>query len=99
MDQSEQITAFLQNFLICIEMPIIAVLHCFAFGHEQYAELLASRFPLVFALRDVFGTNDVYIDSRETFFRKKIRPHPIKITGQVYDKEMVASARYRFPLL
>lgn len=75
-------------------MPLIAVMHCFAFGHEAFSELLASRFPLIFALKDVFGTNDFYVDSKETFFRKKQRKR-IEINTDPADRELMASARYK----
>lgn len=65
----DNLAAAIQDFLICIEMPIFAVVHWYAFSWHDFADnsILSARMPLGRALRDAFGTKDLIEDSKETF--------------------------------
>lgn len=59
----------LQDFLICLEMPLFALAHMYAFSHLDYIPRtsgLVGRMPFLFALRDSFGTGDVVADTLAT---------------------------------
>lgn len=59
----------IQDALICLEMPIFAVSHWYAFSWHDYADVTisAARMPVKYALRDTFGIRDLIEDARETF--------------------------------
>ncbi|KAM3442162.1 hypothetical protein MY4824_001174 [Beauveria thailandica] len=65
----DNLAAAIQDFLICLEMPIFAVVHWYAFSWYDFADnsILSARMPLTRALRDAFGTKDLIEDSKETF--------------------------------
>lgn len=65
----DNLAAAIQDFLICIEMPVFAVMHWYAFSWHDFADnsVLSARMPLKTALRDAFGTKDLIQDSKETF--------------------------------
>ncbi len=35
---AEEVQVGLQNFIICVEMLVTAIVHKYTFGHEQYAD-------------------------------------------------------------
>ncbi|KAM4056624.1 organic solute transporter ostalpha domain-containing protein [Hirsutella rhossiliensis] len=65
----DNLAAAIQDALICIEMPIFAVAHWYAFSWHDFAnnDISSARMPLNYALRDAFGVRDLIEDSRETF--------------------------------
>lgn len=65
----DNLAAAIQDALICLEMPIFAIAHWYAFSWHDYADnsVLAARMPVRFALRDAFGPRDLIQDSKETF--------------------------------
>ena len=66
---SDNLAAAIQDALICIEMPLFAVSHWYAFSWHDYADVTisAARMPVKFALRDAFGARDLIEDTKETF--------------------------------
>lgn len=70
---SDNFAAAIQDALICIEMPIFAVGHWYAFSWHDYADdtISAARMPVKFALRDAFGVRDLIEDTKETFSGNK----------------------------
>lgn len=65
----DNLAAAIQDSLICIEMPIFAVAHWYAFSWHDYADntVSAARLPVWYAVRDAFGPRDLIEDSKETF--------------------------------
>lgn len=64
------LSAALQDTLICLEMPIFAVAHAFAFSYHDYVqppEKLAGRMPFLYAMRDSFDVGDIVADTIATF--------------------------------
>ncbi len=69
----DNLAAAIQDSLICIEMPIFAMAHWYAFSWHDYADVTisAARMPVKFALRDAFGARDLIEDTKETFSGNK----------------------------
>lgn len=69
----DNLAAAIQDALICIEMPIFAVAHWYAFSWHDYADVTisAARMPVKYALRDAFGIQDLIEDTKETFSGNK----------------------------
>lgn len=68
MDDSH-LSAALQDTLICMEMPLFAMAHMYAFSFKDYVESpkrLAGRMPFLYAFRDSFGTGDIFSDTMST---------------------------------
>ncbi|KAG6878229.1 hypothetical protein C0993_010351 [Termitomyces sp. T159_Od127] len=66
---AEHISLGLTDTLICLEMPIFAFAHMYAFSHMDYIDHSLSyvaRMPMYFAFRDAFGLRDVIEDSKAT---------------------------------
>jgi hypothetical protein len=65
----DNLAAAIQDALICIEMPIFAVAHWYAFSWKDFAnnDIYSARMPVGFALRDAFGIKDLVEDSKQTF--------------------------------
>ncbi|KAF7548836.1 hypothetical protein G7046_g8534 [Stylonectria norvegica] len=65
----DNLAAAIQDALICIEMPIFAVAHWYAFSWHDFEDnsILAARMPMKFAFRDAFGIRDLIEDSKDTF--------------------------------
>ena len=65
----DNLAAAIQDALICVEMPIFAVAHWYAFSVRDFADnsILSARMPLLYALRDSFGIRDLIEDSKQTF--------------------------------
>lgn len=69
----DNLAAAIQDALICIEMPIFAIAHWYAFSWHDYADVTisAARMPVKYALRDAFGVRDLIEDTKETFSGNK----------------------------
>ena len=65
----DNLAAAIQDALICIEMPMFAVAHWYAFSWHDFADnsILSARMPLNHAFRDAFGIRDLIEDSKDTF--------------------------------
>ncbi|KAF4471737.1 hypothetical protein FALBO_1338 [Fusarium albosuccineum] len=65
----DNLAAAIQDALICIEMPIFAVAHWYAFSWHDFADnsILSARMPLNHAFKDAFGVRDLIEDSKITF--------------------------------
>lgn len=65
----DNLAAAIQDALICMEMPLFAVSHWYAFSWHDYADVTisAARMPVKYALRDAFGCRDLIEDTKETF--------------------------------
>jgi hypothetical protein len=65
----DNLAAAIQDALICLEMPIFAVAHWYAFSWHDFADnsIMSARMPVKHALRDAFGIRDLIEDSKETF--------------------------------
>lgn len=64
------LSAALQDTLICLEMPVFAVMHAYAFSYRDYDQspsMLAGRMPFLYALRDSFDVGDIVADTIATF--------------------------------
>ncbi|KAF8528401.1 DUF300-domain-containing protein [Hysterangium stoloniferum] len=64
------ISLALTDLLICLEMPLFAIAHMYAFSHTDYIDhhlQYAGRMPLRHAFRDAFGLKDVFEDIKATF--------------------------------
>lgn len=71
----DNLAAAIQDALICIEMPIFAVAHWYAFSWHDFADntLMAARMPVLYACRDAFGPRDLIEDTKETFSGDKYK--------------------------
>ena len=69
---ADNLAAAIQDALICIEMPLFAISHWYAFSWKDYADVTisAARMPVKFAIRDAFGCRDLIEDTKETFAGK-----------------------------
>lgn len=65
----DNLAAAIQDALICMEMPVFAIGHWYAFSWHDYADVTisAARMPVKYALRDAFGIRDLIEDTKETF--------------------------------
>lgn len=66
---NEHISLGLTDTLICLEMPIFAVAHMYAFATRDYVDKYTSyvaRLPFPYAFRDAFGLRDVVEDVKIT---------------------------------
>lgn len=66
---ADNLAAAIQDALICIEMPLFAIGHWYAFSWHDYADITisAARMPVKYAVRDAFGPIDLIQDTKETF--------------------------------
>lgn len=65
----EFISLAVQDMLICLEMPLFALGHAYAFSPRDYIDPFSSyqsRLPALYALRDSIGMYDVISDSLTT---------------------------------
>lgn len=88
------LSAAMQDTLICIEMPIFAFLHIYAFSYEDYIERprkLAGRMPLLYALRDSFGLADILADSIATVYGTEYNYESDDRKVQVEDQSSISS--------
>ncbi|ODQ65645.1 DUF300-domain-containing protein [Nadsonia fulvescens var. elongata DSM 6958] len=60
----------IQDFLMCTEMLGFALGHWYAFSYKDYVPSVIgfARLPLWYAIRDAFGTVDLYLDFKSTFW-------------------------------
>ncbi|EKM53014.1 uncharacterized protein PHACADRAFT_147340 [Phanerochaete carnosa HHB-10118-sp] len=66
---SEHISLALTDALVCIEMPLFAIAHQYAFSTVDYIDphaKYAARMPMWHALRDAFSLKDVVEDTKTT---------------------------------
>lgn len=65
----DNLAAAIQDALICLEMPLFAISHWYAFSWHDYADVTisAARMPIRYAFRDTFGIRDLIEDAKETF--------------------------------
>lgn len=66
---SEHISLGLTDTMICLEMPLFAIAHMYAFSHTDYIDrklMYAARMPMYYAFRDAFGLRDVIEDTKAT---------------------------------
>ncbi|KKF97636.1 hypothetical protein CFO_g39 [Ceratocystis platani] len=65
----ETLAAAIQDALICIEMPVFAIVHWYAFSWKDFADnnIMSARMPVAFAFRDAFGVVDLIQDTKDTF--------------------------------
>lgn len=65
----DNLAAAIQDALICIEMPMFAAAHWYAFSWKDFADnnISSARMPVGHALRDAFGIRDLIEDSKDTF--------------------------------
>ena len=68
----DNLAAAIQDALICLEMPLFAIGHWYAFSWHDYADVTisAARMPVKYAIRDAFGPVDLIQDTKETFVGK-----------------------------
>ena len=66
---ADNLAAAIQDALICLEMPLFAISHWYAFHWHDYADVTisAARMPVKYAIRDTFGIRDLIQDAKETF--------------------------------
>lgn len=70
---ADSLAAAIQDALICLEMPLFAIAHWYAFSWHDYADatISAARMPVKYAMRDAFGILDLIQDTKETFAGNK----------------------------
>lgn len=67
--EATYISLGLTDLLICLEMPLFAIAHMYAFSHTDYMDnkvQYAARMQLRYAMRDAFGIKDVVLDTKAT---------------------------------
>lgn len=65
----EHVSTGWNNVFICLEMPMFAFAHMFAFSYKDYMDTqhtFVARMPFYYAFRDAFGVKDVIEDSKAT---------------------------------
>ncbi|BGP57667.1 hypothetical protein JCM8202v2_005314 [Rhodotorula sphaerocarpa] len=102
--ESEQLSVAVQDTLVCLEMPLFAFLHLYAFSHTDYVDknhVLSGRLPVWYALRDSFGFKDLFLDSVTTlrgtgFSYRTYEPASgaAHASGLVRDRRIRAGLRY-----
>lgn len=65
---SEDVATGLQDFLICIEMAVAAVAHCFAFSYKPF-EHQDTRTPLISSAVHSASVSDVFNETSQTLIR------------------------------
>lgn len=66
---AEHISLGLTDTLICLEMPLFAFAHMYAFSYRDFIDprtMYVARMPIYNAVRDAFGLLDVLEDSKAT---------------------------------
>ncbi|KAJ3321775.1 hypothetical protein HDV06_003924 [Boothiomyces sp. JEL0866] len=57
-----------QDCLLCLEMPLFAWMHWYAFPWTDYDDSrLSSRLQIKYAIRDCLGIRDIILDTKKTF--------------------------------
>lgn len=65
----EKVSVGLNDLLICVEMPLFAIAHNYAFSYKDFIDThhtFVARMPMYYAFRDAFGARDVIEDSKAT---------------------------------
>ncbi|PPR00678.1 hypothetical protein CVT24_000966 [Panaeolus cyanescens] len=65
----ENVSVGLNDILICLEMPIFAFAHMYAFSYKDYIDIhhsFVARMPMYYAFRDSFGLKDLAEDTKTT---------------------------------
>ncbi|KAF9477202.1 DUF300-domain-containing protein [Pholiota conissans] len=65
----ENVSVGLNDLLICMEMPLFAFAHMYAFSYRDFIDAnhtFVARMPMYYAFRDAFGALDVIEDSKTT---------------------------------
>ncbi|KAF5372342.1 hypothetical protein D9615_009300 [Tricholomella constricta] len=100
---AEHISLGLTDTLICLEMPIFAFAHMYAFSHTDYIDRHRSyvaRMPMYYAFRDAFGLLDVVEDSKATLrgegmdYREFEPAEGVMHQGAGRDRRIRAGLRY-----
>ncbi|GAA5992115.1 hypothetical protein JCM10908_001774 [Rhodotorula pacifica] len=102
--ETEKLSVAVQDTLVCLEMPLFAFLHLYAFSHTDYIDknhVLSGRLPIWYALRDSFGFKDLFLDSVTTlrgtgFSYRTYEPASgtAHASGIVRDRRIRAGLRY-----
>jgi hypothetical protein len=65
---TDNISQAVQDCLLCLEMPIFAWMHWYAFPWSDYDDdRLSSRLQFVYAVRDCLGVKDIFFDTNAAF--------------------------------
>ncbi|KWU41892.1 DUF300-domain-containing protein, partial [Rhodotorula sp. JG-1b] len=102
--ETEKLSVAVQDTLVCLEMPLFAFLHLYAFSHTDYVDknhVVSGRLPVWYALRDAFGFKDLFLDSVTTlrgtgFSYRTYEPASgaAHASGLVRDRRIRAGLRY-----
>ncbi|TFK17733.1 DUF300 domain-containing protein [Coprinopsis marcescibilis] len=99
----EHVSTGLNNLLICLEMPIFAFAHMYAFSYKDYIDVqhtFVARMPVYYAFRDSFGLKDVVEDSKATLrgegmdYRAFEPAEGLMHQGEGRDRRIRAGLRY-----
>ena len=99
----ENVSVGLNDLLICIEMPLFAFAHMYAFSHLDYVDprhTFVARMPMYYAFRDAFGLLDVIEDSKATLrgegmdYREFEPAEGLMHQGDGRDRRIRAGLRY-----
>jgi len=99
----EHVSTGWNNLFICVEMPIFAFLHMFAFSYKDYIDArhtFVARMPFYYAFKDAFGLKDVVEDSKATLrgegmdYREFEPAEGFMHQGEGRDRRMRAGLRY-----
>ncbi|GAA6056584.1 hypothetical protein NBRC10513_001056 [Rhodotorula toruloides] len=66
---SEELSVAIQDTLLCLQMPLFAFLHLYAFSYTDYIDekhIYSGRLPVWHAFKDAFGYKDLLLDSLTT---------------------------------
>ncbi|RKP38737.1 organic solute transporter Ostalpha-domain-containing protein, partial [Dimargaris cristalligena] len=66
---TENLSVFLQDWLICLEMVFAALGHWYSFSHHDFTptQRISARMQLKYAFRDAVGIKDIIVDSVDTY--------------------------------
>lgn len=88
----------IQNTLMCIEMLGFAVGHWYAFTYKEFASdslMGYARLPFTYAFRDAFGTIDLVLDFKATFYGKSYNYRQFDSIASVLEHPESRSRRAR----
>ncbi|KAF9255407.1 DUF300-domain-containing protein [Marasmius fiardii PR-910] len=100
---NESISLGLTDCLICVEMPLFAIAHQFAFSHTDFIDRdksFIARMPFYRAFRDAFGAVDVVEDTKSTLrgegmdYREFEPSEGFMHQGQARERRIRAGLRY-----
>ncbi|KAJ2916683.1 hypothetical protein MD484_g3743, partial [Candolleomyces efflorescens] len=99
----EHVSTGWNNLFICVEMPLFAFAHLFAFSYKDYIDAhhtFVARMSFYYAFRDAFGLKDVIEDSKATLrgegmdYREFEPAEGLMHQGAGRDRRMRAGLRY-----